>query len=159
LTIPGLDVRLAFGRVRDDVLKTTGSRQEPFVYGSLGGGNVSLVPAPAAPSVSANDVKTDYDLVSNIGTKRGWEVFLAQHPTGFYAELAKAQIERIGGQPGAAAPTITMASPLQGLDRALDLHNAPGPWRRNAGILFAIAVSLPQKRAPALSDHSGFPER
>jgi hypothetical protein len=111
LTIPGLDVRLAFGRVRDDVLKTTGNRQEPFVYGSLGGNNISLVPAPAAPNVSANDVKADYDLVSNIGTKRGWEVFLAQHPTGFYAELAKAQIERINAQPGAvtAAPSSPQA--------------------------------------------------
>ena len=29
LTIPGLDVRLAFGRVRDEVLRTTGNRQEP----------------------------------------------------------------------------------------------------------------------------------
>ena len=47
LTIPGLDIRLAFGRIRDEVLKMTGSRQEPFVYGSLGGGNISLVPAPA----------------------------------------------------------------------------------------------------------------
>ena len=46
LTVPGLDVRLAFGRVRDEVLKTTGSRQEPFVYGALGGGNIALVPAP-----------------------------------------------------------------------------------------------------------------
>ena len=104
LTIPGLDVRLAFGRVRDDVLKTTGNRQEPYVYGSLGGGNVSLVPAPAAQTVSANDVKTDYDLVSNIGTKRAWEVFLGQHPAGFYSELAKAQIERISSQPNAAPP-------------------------------------------------------
>lgn len=33
---PGLDVRLLFGRVRDDVLKSTGRRQEPFTYGSLG---------------------------------------------------------------------------------------------------------------------------
>ncbi len=120
LTIPGLDVRLAFGRVRDDVLKTTGNRQEPYVYGSLGGGNVSLVPAPAAQTISANDVKTDYDLVSNIGTKRAWEVFLGQHPTGFYSELAKAQIERISGQPNAAplgpppgtsaVPNITVAA-------------------------------------------------
>src|ERR1700733_10390428 len=44
---PGLDLRLAFGRVRDDVLKSTGNRQEPFVYGSLGGQTMSLVP-PAA---------------------------------------------------------------------------------------------------------------
>lgn len=47
LTVPGLDVRLAFGRVRDEVLKITSNRQEPFVYGSLGGGNIALVPAPA----------------------------------------------------------------------------------------------------------------
>ena len=47
LTVPGLDVRLAFGRVRDEVMKATGNRQEPFVYGSLGGGNIALVPAPA----------------------------------------------------------------------------------------------------------------
>ena len=50
LTVPGLDVRLAFGRVRDEVLKPTGNRQEPFVYGSLGGGNIALVPAPAGPA-------------------------------------------------------------------------------------------------------------
>ncbi len=112
LTIPGLDVRLAFGRVRDDVLKTTGNRQEPYVYGSLGGGNVSLVPAPAAPqSASVNDVKTDYELVQNIGTKRAWEVFLGQHPTGFYAELAKAQIERISSQPNVAPPSPPPGTP------------------------------------------------
>ena len=43
LTTPGLDVRRAFGFVRDDVLKSTGNRQEPFVYGSLGGEDVPLV--------------------------------------------------------------------------------------------------------------------
>jgi uncharacterized caspase-like protein len=37
LTQPGLDLRKAFGFVRDDVLKATGNTQEPFVYGSLGG--------------------------------------------------------------------------------------------------------------------------
>src|SRR5271169_5485224 len=49
LTTPGLDVRRAFGFVRDDVLKATNNRQEPYVYGSLGGDDVPLVPAPAAP--------------------------------------------------------------------------------------------------------------
>jgi hypothetical protein len=41
---PGLDIRLALGRVRDDVLRATGMRQEPFVYGSLGGQATPLVP-------------------------------------------------------------------------------------------------------------------
>ena len=97
LTVPGLDVRLAFGRVRDEVLRSTASRQEPFVYGSLGGGNIALVPAPTvAPEAAANDIKADYELVQKIGTRRAWEVFLGTHPTGFYADLARAQIEALG---------------------------------------------------------------
>jgi len=47
LTEPGLDVRIALGRVRDEVLNMTGGRQEPFIYGSLGGATIPLVPAPA----------------------------------------------------------------------------------------------------------------
>jgi hypothetical protein len=94
LTVPGLDVRLAFGRVRDEVLKVTNNRQEPFVYGSLGGGNISLVPAPMGPQdVAVTDVKADYELVQKIGSRRAWEVFLGTHPTGFYADLARAQME------------------------------------------------------------------
>src|SRR3954466_4931375 len=94
LTVPGLDVRLAFGRVRDEVLKITGNRQEPFVYGSLGGGNISLVPPPQVPrETPVGDIKTDYELVEKVGTARAWQVFLATHPNGFYADLARAQIE------------------------------------------------------------------
>jgi uncharacterized caspase-like protein len=33
----GLDLRIGFGRVRDEVLKAPRNKQEPFVYGSLGG--------------------------------------------------------------------------------------------------------------------------
>jgi formylglycine-generating enzyme required for sulfatase activity len=49
IATPGLDLRIAFGRVRDEVLKTTDRRQEPFVYGSLGGSVVSIVDAPTIP--------------------------------------------------------------------------------------------------------------
>ena len=100
LFVPGLDIRLAFGRVRDEVLKKTGYMQEPFVYGSLGGGNVALVSAPSQPVV-ANDLageKGDYALVEKIGTKGAWQVFLNQHPTGFYADLARQQIAIIQNQ-------------------------------------------------------------
>src|ERR1700687_2436335 len=50
LTQPGLDLRKAFGFVRDDVLKVTSNTQEPFIYGSLGGNDVALVPAVATPA-------------------------------------------------------------------------------------------------------------
>jgi uncharacterized caspase-like protein len=63
LTTPGLDLRLAFGQIRDDVLKATSNRQEPFVYGSLGGSAVALVPASepkvAAPLPAAKDSIAD----------------------------------------------------------------------------------------------------
>jgi hypothetical protein len=112
LPIPGLDVRLAFGRVRDDVMKITANRQEPFVYGSLGGGNIALVPAPVVPQeVPTSDVKADYELVQKIGSRRAWEVFLGTHPSGFYADLARAQIERLAQPQLASLPAAPEPAP------------------------------------------------
>jgi Caspase domain/Putative peptidoglycan binding domain len=96
LAVPGLDIRLAFGRVRDEVLKITNRRQEPFVYGSLGGGNIALVPAPEKPKApDVAKVKADYELVAQIGNKKAWGVFLQTYPTGFYADLARAQLSKL----------------------------------------------------------------
>src|SRR4030081_678926 len=61
---PGLDLRRAFGFVRDDVLKATNNTQEPFVYGSLGGNDVPLVPAPAAVAAPVDQdapMRRDYE--------------------------------------------------------------------------------------------------
>jgi uncharacterized caspase-like protein len=98
---PGLDLRRAFGYVRDDVLKATGNRQEPYVYGSLGGDDVPLVPAnPAAspqpdPQVS---VRRDYELALQAGDREAWEAFLRAYPDGFYADLAKVQLKKIAAE-------------------------------------------------------------
>src|SRR5262245_8770911 len=71
---PGLDLRKAFGFVRDDVLKLTRNRQEPFIYGSLGGDDLALVPAVTAqPAADANAaVRRDYELASQVGTQAVW---------------------------------------------------------------------------------------
>jgi uncharacterized caspase-like protein len=112
LTTPGLDVRKAFGFVRDDVLKTTGNRQEPFVYGSLGGDDVPLVPAkvslstaaPAAPVPNPQaEARRDYELALQIGNKDAMNAFLAQHPDGFYARLARIQLDKIAAEEAHAA--------------------------------------------------------
>ena len=47
LAEPGVDIRIALGRVRDEVVAMTGGRQEPFIYGSLGGSTIALL-APGA---------------------------------------------------------------------------------------------------------------
>ena len=66
LAEPGLDIRIALGRVRDEVLSMTGGRQEPFIYGSLGGATIPLVPpavakrepaAPVQPSLAVAPAK------------------------------------------------------------------------------------------------------
>jgi len=102
LTTPGLDVRKAFGFVRDDVLKSTGNRQEPFVYGSLGGNDVPLVPpraVPAQPAVNPqSEIRRDYELALQVGNKAAMSAFIAQHPDGFYASLAKLQLEKIAAE-------------------------------------------------------------
>ena len=113
LTKPGLDVRRAFGFVRDEVLKTTGNKQEPFVYGSLGGDDVPLVPAarrprrrPAAPALSAQaEARRDYELALQIGNKSALNAFLAQYPDGFYASLAKLQLDKIAAEETRVAAT------------------------------------------------------
>jgi uncharacterized caspase-like protein len=114
LTTPGLDVRRAFGFVRDDVLKTTGNRQEPFVYGSLGGDDVPLVPAkvslstaaPLAPVVSPQaEARRDYELALQIGNKDAMNAFLAQYPDGFYASLAKIQLDKLAAEQAHAVAT------------------------------------------------------
>ncbi len=52
--------------MRDDVMNATANKQEPFVYGSLGGDDVALVPAIcgcAAANGNANaDIRRDYEL-------------------------------------------------------------------------------------------------
>jgi hypothetical protein len=72
------------------------------VYGSLGGDDVPLVPAkPAATGPQANpqsELRRDYELALQLGTRDGWEAFLAQYPEGFYANLAKGQLKKIGAE-------------------------------------------------------------
>jgi formylglycine-generating enzyme required for sulfatase activity len=74
LTTPGLDVTLALRRVRDEVLKSTGGKQEPFFYGSLGGAEIPLVPAasasvmpvaPPSPGIDGARICRDVEAMSN----------------------------------------------------------------------------------------------
>jgi uncharacterized caspase-like protein len=105
---PGLDLRRAFGFVRDDVLKNTVNKQEPYVYGSLGGDDVPLVPAkPVATTGPQADpqaaVRRDYELALQLGSRDGWEAFLRTYPDGFYADLAKGQLKKIAAEETRAA--------------------------------------------------------
>src|SRR5882757_8276443 len=99
LTKPGLDIRRAFAFVRDDVMSATGNQQEPYTTNSLGGNDVSLVPAPSVPAVPVVDAnaetRRDYELAERVGTRDVWDSFIAAHPSCFYTDLAKAQRNKL----------------------------------------------------------------
>lgn len=104
LTAPGIDLRIALGRVRDDVSRATGKKQEPFVYGSLGGDHVSLLAAPEkgdfkqqAPQVEPAAV--DYELASQANTKASWTSFIAKYPVGFHSDLARSRLAKLSTEP------------------------------------------------------------
>ncbi|MBR0828186.1 caspase family protein [Bradyrhizobium manausense] len=102
LPTPGLDLGKAFRFVRDDVLKTTGNKQEPYVYGSLGGDDVPLVaakPVATGPQASPQDgIRRDYELALQAGNRDAWEAFLQAYPDGFYAGLARAQLKNVAAE-------------------------------------------------------------
>jgi hypothetical protein len=103
LAKPGLDLRKAFGFVRDDVLKATNNAQEPFVYGSLGGDDVTLVPGAPSPAAAAPveqdaTMRRDYEFALQISSKPVWDAFIEKYPTGFYTELAKAQRDKLAAE-------------------------------------------------------------
>ncbi|MFK4505693.1 caspase family protein [Bradyrhizobium daqingense] len=107
VTRPGLDLRKAFGYVRDEVLKSTANRQEPYLYGSLGGDDLSLVPAAPSATGPQGDpqaaVRRDYELALQLGTRDGWDAFLSQYPDGFYANLARGHAKKIAAEEARAA--------------------------------------------------------
>jgi hypothetical protein len=124
IAVPGLDLRIAFGNVRDEVLRATNSRQEPFLYGSLGGGIIALVPGAsvtsdqvAAPtpaparSPTGSEPWRDYEATAQIGTLEAWDEFLRVYKTGFYANLARAQRAKLMAAATPAPPAASPAAP------------------------------------------------
>ena len=105
IATPGLDLRLAFGLVRDEVMKNTASRQRPFIYGSLGGSTVAIVDAAAPPQPEArvaapppptsdpcSAAEAHWRSAEAIGTKAAFDDHLNRFPTCIFAGLAAARI-------------------------------------------------------------------
>ena len=143
LAQPGLDIRIALGKVRDDVVAETGGKQEPFVYGSLGGENVSIAPAkspseaaPASPPGGVSSEALDYQFAERVGSLEAWRVFVASHPKGFYAQLAQAQIGKFAGlSPAIPAESATLTA---GNRKKLEVA-APSPSKSDEGGASVVA--------------------
>jgi uncharacterized caspase-like protein len=89
----GVDIRLLVSQVRDDVLATTGGKQEPFSYGSLPGVSLELAPG-ATDAAAAPRVDPELQAFNSATTQNslaGWQSYLNVYPTGRYAALARSQ--------------------------------------------------------------------
>jgi hypothetical protein len=124
-------------------MAATNRRQEPFVYGSLGGATLAIVPAqepaaiPAAkvaPVDSNSGLRRDYELAEKIGTKEVWDAFLAAHPTSFYSELARAQRAKVVARERdeARAPTEAEKPKGRGEAKTVPSNKANGENDRKA---------------------------
>jgi uncharacterized caspase-like protein len=112
IALPGLDLRIAMGRVRDEVLAATGNRQEPYISGSLGGTTVTLADSvasdvststPGAAPDPDGAARRDFELASRIGSADGLKTYISRYPTGFYTKLARAQLARLDDATSPAA--------------------------------------------------------
>jgi uncharacterized caspase-like protein len=115
---PGLDIRMALGKVRDEVLATTGNAQEPSIYGSLGGTNIFLVPAssktgPLDGQDADHVAASDYEMAERLGSRQAWQVFLAAHNSGYYVSLARIHLARLQPIEAKPPPTETKLPPIE----------------------------------------------
>lgn len=104
------DIRLAFGGVRDEVMRTTGNQQEPFLYGSLGQKRLVLAPesapqtstsSPSSPVVnpslapSFGDAAQAWAIIQNTSSQAVLEDFVQRFGTSVYGGFARARLAEI----------------------------------------------------------------
>jgi hypothetical protein len=121
ITEPGLDIRIALGRVRDEVMRTTSGRQEPFIYGSLGGSIIPLVPLPVAKALEAMTVPSPVLTPS---------VALAT-PAPVVSKPPPALPPPVDAKPPAAPPGDPSQSMLSRLQAALEKENQASACSRD----------------------------
>jgi Caspase domain/Domain of unknown function (DUF4189)/Putative peptidoglycan binding domain len=141
---PGLDLRKAFGYTRDDVLKATNNRQEPFIYGSLGGDDVTLVPALDKTAADATKPPDEtrlelafWESIKNDKNPELFQAYLNRYPKGFFADIAAINLHQ---QKSAVLESATVEQPNDKVElgdppslhevreRLYELNFDPGPF-------------------------------
>jgi uncharacterized caspase-like protein len=153
LATPGLDLRLALGRVRDDVLKNTFNRQEPFVYGSLGGAEIALVPAIALPETQviapvtapqSSEAAEVWGAAKDTTNPAVLEAFIERYKDTFFAEMARARVADLKrAQAAAAAKAVQDAAAARKEAEAKRLAEE----ERKAAAAKASPAKTPARRA------------
>ena len=91
LETPGLEINFLFRNVRDDVIASTKSEQQPFIYGSLAKEAIYLKPPPAA-SASFDIDQIAWALVKDTTDEAALKRFMTQYPRSSLRKEAEARI-------------------------------------------------------------------
>jgi hypothetical protein len=84
------------------VLKATNNKQEPFIYGSLGGDDVALVPATDKAAADTTTKPLDdatlelafWESIKNDRNPQLFQAYLNRYPKGIFADIAKINLQQ-----------------------------------------------------------------
>ena len=123
------EIGTIFRRVSSDVYETTKHRQLPELSLSLIGefylrGKIEVTAGPEASAPPRDPAQTEFEAAERVDTVPAWDAFLAQHPSGFYAALAKERRAKANARiaalpnnaPAPAAPSNQPASKTEAAD-------------------------------------------
>jgi peptidoglycan-N-acetylglucosamine deacetylase len=97
-------------------MRSTGNRQEPFFYGSLGGLSVALVSKPSigGPTSAATTTelaRQDWFAVKDTSSSTVLEDFIRRYPDTLFATMARARLDEIKKGAAAALPSTPSGRP------------------------------------------------
>lgn len=151
---PGLEVDGMLRLVHDDVMEATNGAQQPVWNASLGRQAVYFVPPAPTPTqivvdnTDQADIRADYQAAQAIDTIEAWAAFLRYHPTGLYADLARAALNKLRGlSEGGAVTTVEAETPAP--DAPVFISSAAEEGAAPAGAVDVAAPAADEEPAPA----------
>ncbi|MEP3475776.1 MAG: caspase family protein [Hyphomicrobiales bacterium] len=143
LPTPGLEISLMFRRVRDQVMKATNRRQQPFVYGSISGKefyfkqsikieNKVVINNNNPQITSACSI---WPQIATTATKAQVKAFLSECHEGIFYRLAKARLKELKGSAVATltTPKVDLSTPKKSHEPAEDLYLRAKNYQNGTG--------------------------
>jgi branched-chain amino acid transport system substrate-binding protein len=132
---PGVEIRILFGMVRDNVMRRTNGRQEPFVYGSVGGRHLYFV-SPRTQTAGlppgGEQERKMWEMIQGKHVKELFDLYLQLYPQGSYTVEARQRLAALSLPPQQPAPifrgeiTIAAAGPMTGPSAAFGVQIRAG---------------------------------
>jgi len=138
----GLDLHAVVRQTRaivSEQAEKIGHKQVPAYYEQIVGGDIYLAGPPTAkpgvaqsPPPAAVDpdaaTRRDYELAAQVGTREAWDAFLARHPSGYYADLARIARGKLAVvAPGQHVAPSLAGTPKQPAGGLLSIDPSPQP--------------------------------